>query len=155
MRPVVVLAGSEVPTELHGLKELKRRAFVRESEPEFRFALSDPWPKIPIRRQGTIQFARWGNAGRRCESLPRCALTTQERVKAGEWAEYKAVPIEIPANFWIANGVWCFVEQGIRGLLAPDEVGRAVCFVICEPATNYFKNMTRARWMPVLIDQRY
>ena len=155
MRPVIVLAGSEMPTEIQGLGELKRRQYVREAVPEFRFILADPRPRIPIRRHGTIQLPRWGNTTGRSRGLPRAALTRQERVEAGDWSKYGALPIEIPATFWCANGAWCFAREGIRGVLAPDEAGWAVCYVICEPATNYFRNMTQCDWMPVLINQRY
>jgi hypothetical protein len=40
-------------------------------------------------------------------------------------------------------------------VLVPDEVGRAVCYVICQPASNYYRNMTGGSWMPVLIGERY
>jgi hypothetical protein len=155
MRPVIVLAGSELPTEMMGLKELKRREYSRESVLEFRFSAADPWPKIPIRRDGAIKLARWGNSGGRSRALPRAKLTRLERVDAGEWSRYGAEPVEIAATFWCANGAWCFVREGIRGILVPDEAARAVCYVVCEPATNSFKNMTGCKWMPVLINQRY
>jgi hypothetical protein len=144
-----------MPTEMLGLKELRRREYSRESVPEFRFSVADPWPKVPIRRFGTIQLARWGNSGGSSRALPRATLTRLTRVEAGEWARFGAVPAEVAATFWCANGAWCFVREGIRGVLAPDEVGRAVCYIVCEPATNSYKNMTGCRWMPVLINQRY
>jgi hypothetical protein len=127
----------------------------RESAPEYRFVLADPRPKIPIRRFGTVQLARWGNSSGRSRALPRAALTRKDRVEAGEWAKYGGVEVEIPATFWCANGAWCYVREGIKGVLAPDESGWAVCYVICEPATNYYKNMTGCEWMPVFINQRY
>jgi hypothetical protein len=155
MRPVVVLAGSEVPTELLGRVDLERRAYLRESAPEYRFALADPRPKVPIRRFGTVQLVRWGNTRGRSRALPRAALTRKDRVEAGDWARYGAVPVEVAATFWCAGGAWLFVREGIEGVLVPDERGWAVCFVICEPATNYFRNMTGCDWMPALINQRY
>jgi hypothetical protein len=155
MGPVIVLAGSEVPTELLGRGGLRRREHAPDSGPEFRFALSDPWPRVPIRRYGTVDFARWGNLTGRSRALPRAALTRLERVEAGDWSRYGGLPVEVAANFWVAGGAWCYVEQGIRGVLAPDELGWAVCYVVCEPASNTYRNMTRQRWMPVFIGQRY
>ena len=58
-------------------------------------------------------------------------------------------------TFWCAGRAWCFVREGIRGVLAPDEAVWAVCYVVCEPATNYNRNMTGCDRMPVLIHQRY
>jgi hypothetical protein len=42
----------------------------------------------------------------------------------------------------------------MRGLLVPDERGIAVCYMICEPASHYYRIMTRSDRMPVLIDER-
>jgi hypothetical protein len=52
------------------------------------------------------------------------------------------------------QGVWYRVRQGIRGLLVPDERGIAVAYMICEPATHYYRIMTRNGRMPVLIQER-
>src|SRR5262249_3413144 len=151
MGPVIVLAGSEVPTELFGRPELRRREYCRGAVPEFRFSLADPWPRIPIRRRGTIELARWGNTGSRSRTLPRGALAGRERGEAGEWSKYGAEPVEVAATFWASGGAWCFVREGIRGILAPDEAGWPVCYVVCERASNHYRNMTGCPWMPVFI----
>lgn len=54
----------------------------------------------------------------------------------------------------LERGVWFHIRQGIRGLLVPDEHGREAVYLICEPASHYYRVMTRSRWMPVLIAQR-
>jgi hypothetical protein len=41
---------------------------------------------------------------------------------------------------------------GIRGLLVPDERGLAVAYMVCEPASHYYRVMTGSDRMPVLID---
>jgi hypothetical protein len=33
------------------------------------------------------------------------------------------------------------VREGIRGVLTPDEAGRAVGSVVCEPATNSYRHI--------------
>ena len=48
------------------------------------------------------------------------------------------------------RGVWYLIETGIRGLLVPDERGWAVCYMVCEPATHYYRVMTGSERMPVL-----
>ena len=55
---------------------------------------------------------------------------------------------------YLEGGVWFRIQQGIRGLLVPDERGLAVVYMICEPASHYYQVMTRSRRMPVLIEQR-
>src|SRR5262245_36517397 len=123
MRPVVVLAGSEVPTGLLGRADLGRRAYLRESVPEYRFALADPRPKVPIRRYGTVQLARWGNTRGRSRALPRAALTRKDRVEAGDWSRFGAVPVEVAATFWCAGGAWVFVREGSRACWCPSRRG--------------------------------
>jgi hypothetical protein len=39
-------------------------------------------------------------------------------------------------------------------VLVPDERGNAVVYMICEPASHYFRVMTRSTRMPVLIEER-
>jgi hypothetical protein len=62
--------------------------------------------------------------------------------------------VDIPATFCLDNGVWYAVRQGVRGLLARDEQGESVAYVLCEPATRYYQVMTRSDRMPVLIGER-
>jgi hypothetical protein len=47
--------------------------------------------------------------------------------------------------------VWVSIRDGLRGLLMTDENGIDRAHVIVEPATYYYRIMTRADWMPVLI----
>jgi hypothetical protein len=51
------------------------------------------------------------------------------------------------------NGVWFRVRQGMRGLLVRDRQGSPVVFMVTEPSTRYYRVMTRAEWMPVLIGE--
>ena len=49
-----------------------------------------------------------------------------------------AIPVDIPARYALdGRGGWYVIRQGIRGLLAPDEAGHAVAYVVCEPASHY------------------
>jgi hypothetical protein len=67
----------------------------------------------------------------------------------------EAVRVDIPASYGLERrGVWFLIEVGISGILVPDEHGIAVCYMICEPASHYYRIMTGATRMPVLIDQR-
>lgn len=62
-------------------------------------------------------------------------------------------PVEILATYGLSNGVWFRVQQGMRGLLVRTRGGEPVVYMICEPSTRYFRVMTRAEWMPVLIGE--
>jgi hypothetical protein len=41
----------------------------------------------------------------------------------------------------------------MRGLLVRDQEGTPLVFMVCEPATRYYRVMTRSEWMPALIDE--
>jgi hypothetical protein len=56
--------------------------------------------------------------------------------------------------FGFDRGVWSVIRQGIRGLVVPDERGMAMVYMICVPATHYYRIMTRNDRMPVLIEER-
>ena len=56
-------------------------------------------------------------------------------------------------SFGLMNGVWYKVKQGMRGLVVRDRKGGAVVFMLSEPSTRYYRVMTRAEWMPVLVDE--
>ncbi len=87
--------------------------------------------------------------------LPRTGWTWQATLSEGGWAGTEAVPVDIPASYGLERrGVWFLIEVGIRGILVPDENGIAVCYMICEPASHYYRIMTGATRMPVLIGQR-
>jgi hypothetical protein len=63
--------------------------------------------------------------------------------------------VGIPTRFVLdGRGVWLVARQGVRGLLAPDEDGRAVAYVICEPASHYYHVATGMTRMPVFIGER-
>ena len=150
----IALAWSELPTELIGRHGLHRRAHQRGTAPEIRFLYRDRRPRLPIWRDGRLEIVRWGNSRGQSRVLPRTGWTWLETVREGGWDDSGAILVEIPATFGLERGVWYRIRQGIRGLLVPDERGLAVCYVICEPSTHYYKIMTRSGRMPVLIDER-
>jgi hypothetical protein len=51
------------------------------------------------------------------------------------------------------RGVWLRVREGIRGVVVRDDRGHAVVYVLVEPATHYYRVMTRSEWMPSLVGE--
>ncbi|RUL87906.1 hypothetical protein TsocGM_10295 [Tautonia sociabilis] len=151
----IAVTRSELPTELTGRPGMDRRLYRRGDQEEYRFLFRDRSPCLPIWRDGQLQIARWGNGRGQSRILPRTGWTWQQTIRDGGWRGSGAIPVEIPASFGLERrGVWYLIETGIRGLLVPDERGWAVCYMICEPASHYYKTMTGSDRMPVLIDQR-
>jgi hypothetical protein len=60
----------------------------------------------------------------------------------------------IPATFRLEGGCWCRVRRGVRGLLVRDERGEPAVYMLCEPATRYYRVGTHSECMPVLIGER-
>ncbi len=150
----IALAWSELPTDLIGRHDLIRRVHERGGEPEIRFLYRDRVPRLPIWRDGRLQIARWGNGRGQSRFLPKTGWTWLSTIQEGGWQGSQAIAVDIPAMLAFDRGVWYRVRQGLRGLLVPDERGKAVVYVICEPASHYYQIMTRSNRMPVLIEER-
>ena len=151
----IAIAGSELPTELIGRYGLDRRFHMRGERPEYRFLFRDRRPRLPVWRDGRLQVVRWGNSRGQSRFLPRTGWTWLQTIKEGGWRGSGAIPVDIPASFGLERrGVWYLIEQGIRGLLVPDERGNAVVYMICEPSSHYYQVMTSSPRMPVFIDQQ-
>lgn len=151
----IAIAGSELPTELIGRYGLDRRFYLRGERPEYRFLFRDRRPRLPVWRDGRLQVVRWGNSRGQSRFLPRTGWTWRETIEQGGWRGSGAISVDIPASFGLERrGVWYLIEQGIRGLLVPDERGYAVAYMICQPSSHYYQIMTSAPRMPVFIDQQ-
>jgi hypothetical protein len=150
----IALAWNELPKELIARHGLWLRLHERGGEPEVRFVFHERDPLLPIWRDGQLEIVRWGNARGQSRFLPRTGWTWQETIDSGGWQNCDAAVVDIPATLGLEKGVWYRIRQGIRGLVVPDERGRSVCYMICEPASHYYQVMTRSNRMPVLIDER-
>lgn len=150
----IALAWSSLPTELIGRHGLGRRAHDRGGEPEIQFWYQDRIPRLPIRRDGQLQIARWGNGRGQSRFLPRTGWTWQEAIEEGVWRHLDALPVDIQAILGYERGTWYTIREGIRGLLVPDEHGNAVVYMICEPSSHYYRIMTGSPRMPIFIEQR-
>jgi hypothetical protein len=153
MCTAVSLALSELPVELVEGHGLSARTHDRGGEKEVRFYWKAVPALLPVWWDGRLQIVRWGNRDRAERKLPPTGWTWKATVEAGRWAALEPEPVEIPATYGLMNGVWFRVEQGVRGLLVRTRAGEPVVFMVCEPATRYYRVMTRGEWMPALIDE--
>ena len=154
MCTAIALGWSYIPTEMKGHSTLRRRVHHRDGKRELWFFYQDRTPKIPIRRDGQLQVARWGNPRGQSRHLPRTGWTWLSTVESGYWQHIGAISVDIPANFAYDRGVWLHVREGIKGILVPDEKGKAVCYMVCEPSSHYYQVMTRNDRMPLFINER-
>jgi hypothetical protein len=150
----IALAWSSLPTELIGQQRLDRLVHDRGGEREIQFWYDDRTPRLPIRRDGQVQIVRWGNGRGQSGVLPRTGWTWQQSIEQGMWRNLDTAFVNIPAALGYERGVWYQIREGIRGLLVPDERGIAVVYMIIEPASHYYRIMTRSPRMPILIGER-
>jgi hypothetical protein len=143
-----------MPKDLIGRHGIHRRVHERGGELEIQFMYRDRVPRLPIWRDGRLQIVRWGNGRGQSRFLPRTGWTWLETVQQGYWHGLGPIPVDIPATLIVERGIWIAVTQGVRGLLVPDERRMAVVYMICEPASHYYRVMTRSDRMPVLIEER-
>lgn len=147
----ISLSWRELPQSLIDRYELEPRVIVRSegAEREIRFLYRDPMPLLPVWVGNRLVIRPWGNRNRRSK-LPRTGWAMQEGLAT--WGQPEAV--EIPATFGFDRGVWFQIRQGLRGIMLPDEQGQQHVYLLTEPASHYYRIMTRNTRMPVLIGER-
>jgi hypothetical protein len=146
----IALAYSELPVALIE----QHRVHDRGGEREVRFLLRDRRRVLPVWLDGKLQILRWGTRRGQSRSLPCTAWTWQKTLDEGSWNVLGAVQVVIPATMGLDRGIWFRIREGVHGVVARDEQGRRVVYVVCEPATHYYQVMTRSSWMPVLVGER-
>jgi hypothetical protein len=129
-----------------------RRYTRGQGEPEYRFHYHERFPCLPVWHEGQLLLARWGNGTGLSAALPRCGWTWEESLTE-KWAQMERVEVVIPARLGFMNGVWYPIFEGVQGLFVMDEQDRPVVYVVVRAATHYYQVMTRAMWMPVLVNQ--
>jgi hypothetical protein len=149
----ISLSLSELPIELIEQAGLSTRVHDRGGEKEVRFYWRAVPALLPLWWNGQLQVVRWGNRDRVERKLPPTGWTWKDTVEAGKWEALEPEPVDVPGAYAQMNGVWYRVKQGVRGLLVRTRAGEPVVYLICEPSTRYYRVMTRADWMPVLIDE--
>jgi hypothetical protein len=152
MCTAIALIANEFPLSLNETG-LEGRMHNRGGESEVRFHWEASPTVLPVWWNGRLQVVRWGNRDRREPRLPATGWTWQKRVAEGRWSELSPEPVIIPATYGFADGVWYRVKQGMQGLLVLDRSEQPVVFMLCQPSTRYYRVMTRAEWMPVLVDE--
>lgn len=110
-----------------------------------RMSVNDRDPKLGIRTCNGPRYVLWGYSKNFC--------LKKESLVSGYLCHIQSKPVEIIANRALVNGIWFQIKKGIRGILILDGKGSKRVLILTEPSTHYFKIMTRADRMPVLIDQ--
>ncbi len=107
-------------------------------------------PLLPIEQNGETQLLPWGSQK---GELPKTGLCRIEALQQGKWRQLNPVEVPIPASSALCNGVWFHVQRAIQGILVYDEEEQPHVYMLTQPSTHYFRTMTGAERMPVLLGQ--
>ncbi|MDB5308840.1 MAG: hypothetical protein JWO38_3042 [Gemmataceae bacterium] len=148
----IALASSELPVELTRLHRLTERVYDREGREEVQFHWWQVPTVLPVRRNGRLQILPWGTKYRR-GPLPYGGWVSLDHVRDGLFTHATPDEVVIPANLGQHKGTWFLITEGIKGV-AIETRGGPVVYMLTEPASNYYRNMTeQSPVMPVFVDQ--
>lgn len=147
----IALIASELPLNL--LEVVEDRIHDRAGCREVRF---DWWREpclLPVRWDGSLRLVSWGSKVRRSR-LPQGYAVSRAQVESGLFANAGPEEVTIPASFGYHRGTWFLIEEGVRGVLLAAVPGGPVVYLLVEPASNYYRNMTgQSPLMPVFLHQ--
>jgi hypothetical protein len=149
----IALVLSEIPEALIDTHGLAERVYDRGGQREVQFHWWQEPTVLPVRWDGRLQVLRWGSKSRRGR-LPCGGCVSVDQFEAGALSGGRPEPVVVPANLGHHKGTWFLITAGIRGVVLPDVPGGPVVYLLVEPSTNYYRNMTeQSPLMPVLVDQ--
>jgi hypothetical protein len=134
----------------HGLV---RHIHDRGGDREIRFLLGVNNPTLPVWWNRQLVLLRWGTRRRQSRVLPVTSWARASTVEAGLWARCQPEEVVIPATLGLDRGVWFHVVEGVRGVVVRDETGLPVVYPLVEPASHYYRIMTRSEWTPALVGE--
>lgn len=145
----IALMVSELPSDL--LVGLGNRTYMREGRPEVQFHWWQRPALLPVRWDGSLRLCRWGSNERRSR-LPYGGWLSRDHVAAGILDRPETGVI--PANLGFDKGTWFLITEGIQAVVLPGVPGGPVVYMLAEPASNYYRNMTeQSPMMPVFVNQ--
>lgn len=110
-------------------------------EGQQRVRLNDKSRNVLIEHQGQLKLCLWKG------------LYPLEKLQKGFLQNATADRVHIKANRAHANGVWFHIREGMEGILLKPPHKEPELYLLTVPSTHYYKTMTGAPRMPVLIGQ--
>jgi len=148
----IAIAASELPVALVRQHRLLERVYARAGVEEFRFHWWQQPTLLPVRWDGRLELLPWGSKLRR-GPLPYGGWVSVEHVAGGLFAGAHPEEVVIPANLGFQKGTWFLIVEGIKGVVIETRAGPVV-YVLTEPSSNYYRNMTeQSPAMPLFVNQ--
>lgn len=98
-------------------------------------------PLLPVEYRGREAWFPWEGF---CQT---------EELKKGAWQELKPMLVKVQVNRGQSNGVWFVIRQGVYALLLSNRERGQGLYILTQSSTHYYRTMTGAKRMPVLINQ--
>lgn len=140
----------EIPDALIVKHRLTERIVHRDEGTgrEVQFLYRTPRRLLPVYVDSQLRILEWGNRDGH-GPLPQPGWCHREWLDLGHWQELRPQPATIVAALAWERGVWYQVKEGIECVVV-----RGHAYMLTEPASHYYRIMTRSNRMPVLIGQR-
>src|SRR6266404_1843610 len=125
-----------IPSELSAslVAKLAGRVHNRAGRDELQFHWWQDPCLLPVRWDGAVRLLTWGCKDRRAR-IPFGGWLDRGHVEAGALGHARP-------------------DEGVSAVVLPDAPGGHVAYMLTEPSTNYYRNMTgQSPTMPVLVDQ--
>lgn len=110
-------------------------------EGQLRVRLKDKNPQILIEQNGALKLCRWKG------------LYPLEKLQKGFLQNAAANRVRVKANRAHESGVWFAIREGIEAILLKPPHKDPELYLLTTPSTHYYKTMTGASRMPLLIGQ--
>jgi hypothetical protein len=139
----------EIPVAMIRQHRLAERIVQRENGAgrEIQFRYLHPRRLLPVYIDSQLRILEWGNRDGH-GPLPEPGWCHNEWIESGHWQGLRPQPAMIVAAMAWERGVWYQVKEGIKCVVVRNHA-----YMLTEPATHYYRIMTRANRMPVLIGQ--
>ncbi|QGJ68580.1 Hypothetical protein PBC10988_2410 [Planctomycetales bacterium 10988] len=154
----ISLSAREVTDAFIRYYRLSQRIVTRHpgADREIRFLLRDPHPQLPVFYQGRMTILPWGRAPQETSRtqktrLPAGGWCPIESLKEGQWQHLKPEEVIIPATYGYEKGVWFLVKEGMRGVVILGDNRVPHVYMLTQPASHYYRIMTRHDRMPCLL----
>ncbi|HEX4612625.1 MAG TPA: hypothetical protein VH092_30805 [Urbifossiella sp.] len=143
------LTTPDLPATL--LDGLTARVYRRAGVDEVQFHWWQEPTLLPVRWDGALRLHRWGSKDGRSR-LPLGGWLSAEGV--GALTGTRREEAVIPANLGQINGRWLLIDVGVTGVVLPDVRGGPVVYVLVQPASNYYRNLSgQEPMMPAFVGQ--
>ncbi len=146
----IAIAVSELPVELARRHRLAERVYARAGQDEFRFLWLQTPTVLPVLWDGRLEILPWGSKLRK-GPLRYGGWVSEQEIADGQLG--RADEAVIPANFGHQKGTWFLITEGIKSVVI-ESSGGPVVYMLTEPASNYYRNMTeQSPVMPLFVNQ--